>query len=247
MPVRFENFDYSYTSQGRSYFAPSSLGRKIGADIKLQVEQKHKFDPFVYHLRGGGHVAAMHSHRDHHFFARIDIRRFFYSISRSRVQRALQDIGILRARHYAKWSCVKNPYLEPPYSLPYGFVQSPVLATLVLMQSGAGTLLRVLDSDPEITASVYMDDISLSSDNKDHLQVAYAALLETLAAANFEVSPLKLRPPASQVDLFNCDLRHGHAEVRADRVAEFLAGNRTSASMVGFARYQMSVEDGNGP
>lgn len=247
MPVRFENFEYSYMSQGRAYFSPSPLGRKIGNDIKSQVEKAHTFDPFVYHLRGGGHVAAMHSHRTHHLFARVDIRRFFYGISRSRVQRALQDIGILRARHYAKWSCVKNPYLDPTYSLPYGFVQSPVLATLVLMQSAVGNTLRVFDADPAINVSVYMDDISLSSDDPAKLQPAYLSLLASLAAANFDVSPLKLRPPAAEVDVFNCDLKHGSAQVRADRVAEFLASNPTQASMVGFARYQISVEAGNIP
>jgi len=247
MPVRFENFEYSYTRQGRPYFSPSPLGRKIGNDIKSQVENAHTFDPFVYHLRGGGHVAAVHSHRAHHLFARVDIRRFFYGISRSRVQRALQNIGILRARHYAKWSCVKNPYSEPPYSLPYGFVQSPVLATLVLMQSEVGNILRIFDADPVITVSVYMDDITLSSDDRAKLQVAYLDLLTSLATANFDVSPRKLRPPASEVDVFNCDLKHGSTEVRPDRVAEFLGSNPNHASMVGFARYQMSVEAGNTP
>src|SRR5687768_206007 len=122
MVVQFENIAYSYENGGKPYFAPSDLGRKIGADIKAQVEAAHQFDPFVYHLRSGGHVAALHSHRHHQLFARVDIRRFFYGISRSRVQRALSEIGILRSRHYAKWSCVKNPYGEPRYVLPYGFV-----------------------------------------------------------------------------------------------------------------------------
>src|ERR1700710_1474341 len=135
MAVQFQNFAYTYQVDGKHIFAPNLLGEAIGRDIKQQVEKAYAFDVFVFHLRNGGHVAALHSHRDHAFFARVDIRRFFYSIARNRVQRALMSIGIPRARHYAKWSCVKNPYGDPSYALPYGFVQSPILASLVLMES----------------------------------------------------------------------------------------------------------------
>lgn len=63
MTVQFENFEYSYKKGGKPYFAPNNLGRRIGEDIKAQVEQTYQFDPFVYHLRAGGHVAALHCHR----------------------------------------------------------------------------------------------------------------------------------------------------------------------------------------
>ncbi len=245
MPVQFQNFDYQYTKAGKPYFCPSPLGRKIGDDIKAQVEAAYQFEEFVYHLRNGGHVAALHSHRRHALFARVDIRRFFYSIARSRVQRALTSAGIIRARHYAKWSCVKNPYGNPTYSLPYGFVQSPILATLVLMESGVGGFLRQAHLDPDLIVSLYMDDIALSSDDAGKLDAAFRELLAKLREAHFEVSDNKVREPSPAMDLFNCDLRTGHTEVRQDRVDEFLSVTRSQPSLEGFVRYQLSVEEGN--
>ena len=48
-------------------------------------------------------------------------RRNFYGIGRNRVTRALHQIGVEQARTHGKWSCVKNPYGDPSYALPYGF------------------------------------------------------------------------------------------------------------------------------
>lgn len=245
MPVTFQNFDYSYPRDGKPVFAPSALGRKIGEDIKGQVEAAYPFDAFVYHLRtNGGHVAALHRHRSHLYFARIDIRRFFYSITRNRVRRALSDIGITRAVHYAKWSCVKNPY-GAGYVLPYGFVQSPILATLVLMESGVGALLRQLDVKGGVTVSVYVDDITLSSDDLDRLKAAFERLLQSLADSNFEVSSDKVRVPALVMDVFNCDLEHGKTNVQSERIDRFEAEPRSDASADAFADYCLSVENGN--
>lgn len=58
-------------------------------------------------------------------FARIDISNFFYSVSRRRVKSALGRIGIGKADFFSKWSTVANPYGDPAWALPYGFVQSP--------------------------------------------------------------------------------------------------------------------------
>jgi hypothetical protein len=245
MPVQFQNFDYQYTRDGKPVFAPSPLGRRIGKDIKEQVEVAYQFDDFVFHLRDGGHVAALHSHRPHRFFARVDIKRFFYSIARNRVQRALAGIGIGRAKHYAKWSCVKNPYGNPTYALPYGFIQSPILATLVLMESEVGHFLRAVAGDGCVTVSIYVDDVSLSCDDLPKLQETFDALVEHLAQAHFEVSSHKVRKPGPTIDLFNCNLRSGQTEVQPERIKLFESQPRSNASMEAFAHYCLSVEQGN--
>lgn len=245
MTVKFENFAFSYRKGGKPYFVPNDLGERIGKDIKKQVESVYKFDPFVFHLRGGGHVAALHVHRSHRFFARLDIRRFFYSIGRNRVQRTLAEIGIQRARHYAKWSCVKNPYGNPSYALPYGFVQSPILASLVLMESIVGTYIRGLLTEGKVQVSVYVDDISLSCDDLTELQKVFDGLMACLEEANFEVHPGKLRPPTCAMDLFNCDIGFGHTEVQQTRVEAFMAGAPSEKAMEAFAYYCLKVEEGN--
>jgi hypothetical protein len=246
MPVNFRNFDFSYERDGKRIFAQSDLGTRIGKDIARKVGAKYRFDPFVFHIRkSGGHVAALHTHRNHHFFARVDIRRFFYGIGRNRVRRALSGIAIERANHYAKWSCVKNPYDGPTYVLPYGFVQSPILATLVLLESQLGALLRELDADPRISVTLYMDDITISSDEIDVLNCAFKRMVETLEPAGFDANLDKLREPQPKMDLFNCSLVNAQTEVLPDRVDRFHAELRSAQSLEAFDRYCSSVAEGN--
>ena len=245
MPVQFENFEYKYWKGGKPYFAPSDLGKRIGRDIKRQVEQAYLFDDFVYHLRRGGHVAALHQHRPHANFAKADIKLFFYSISRSKVQRALRGIGIVRPGHYAKFSCVKNPFKAPRYALPYGFIQSPILATLVLLESTVGATLRNLHNTPGLTVSLYMDDIALSSDDKDLLASAHDLVLTALEEANFELSPAKVCPPTNTLNLFNCSLDTGSTVVTQKRIDKFHEEPRSAEAIDAFAGYCANVEAGN--
>ena len=245
MPVAIPNYSYTYKRKGKPVFAPSGIGKRIGKEIKEAVEDAYDFDPIYFHLRKGGHVAAMHRHRDHKFFARIDISNFFYSISRRRVQSALDRAGVGNARFYAQWSTVSNPYDDPKYALPYGFVQSPILASLVVATSDLGQHLVGLPV--VVKAAVYVDDISLSSDNEDQLQQAYDATLAKIESDGFAVSAAKLRPPANAIDIFNCDLSQGQATVRDDRNNDFLATAPSQQAKDAFVAYCASVEAGNLP
>jgi hypothetical protein len=56
----------------------------------------------------------------------------------------------------ASESVVKRPALDG-FVLPYGFVQSPILASLALDKSKLGKLLRKLNGRTDITVSVYVD------------------------------------------------------------------------------------------
>lgn len=245
MPVAIPNFDYSYTCKGKPVFVPTKIGRRIGKEIKEAVEDVYTFDPIYFHLRRGGHVAAMHHHRDNLSFARIDISNFFYSISRRRVQSALDRIGIGNTRFYAQWSTVANPFGDPRYALPYGFVQSPILASLVIATSDLGQHLLGLPAS--VKAGVYVDDISLSSHDADELQQAYDATLAALERDGFAVSAGKLWPPSSAIDIFNCDLSHGQARVSDDRINAFLATGPSQAAEDAFVAYCATVEMGNQP
>jgi len=243
MAVAIRNYSFRFNLKGKPVFVPSKTGRRIGEEIKAAVEEAYTFDENYFHLRRGGHVAALHYHRDSEWFARIDITRFFYSVSRRRVQSALDRAGLKGARFFAQWSTVRNPYDEPSYALPYGFVQSPVLASLVIATSRVGDHLRALD--PAIKASVYMDDIALSGPDKDALQVAYDDTIALLNDEGFQANPEKLRPPSGSMDIFNCDIAEGRSVVRDDRIEDFLAGSPSEASEAAFLAYCASVEHGN--
>lgn len=243
MPVAIPNFDYSYSRRGKPVFVPTKIGRRIGKEIKEAVEGAYTFDPIYFHLRRGGHVAAMHHHRDNHSFARIDISNFFYSISRRRVQSALDRVEIANARFYAQWSTVVSPYGSPRYALPYGFVQSPILASLVVATSELGQHLLCLPAS--IRVGVYVDDISLSSDDPAALRQAYDATLAAIVNDGFAVSHSKLRPPSPTIDIFNCELTHRDAHVSDGRINSFLATDPNQAAKDAFVAYCATVEAGN--
>ncbi|MGO7506950.1 reverse transcriptase domain-containing protein [Rhizobium johnstonii] len=124
--------------------------------------------------------------------------------------------------------------------LPYGFVQSPILATLVLAKSAIGIYLRGLP--PTITVSVYMDDICLSGNGEADLQTAFEGLIAAVAEAGFTLNDEKTRPPAPQIDIFNCSLANGKTEVLQDRIDEFFSEEHSAASEEGFKTYCNIVE-----
>lgn len=235
MVLSLENFAYQYKKNGKPVFAPNKKGREIGYKVKQLVEAAVTFDPFIYHLSEGTHIRALHDHRKNKFFCRVDIERFFYSIGRNRVKRALKEIKIQDAERFARWSTVKNPYPGGGYVLPYGFVQSPILATLVLSTSAVGQYLRSLGED--ITVSVYMDDVCLSSNSLEALEAAFEGLKTAMDEANLALKDDKTRPPSDKIDIFNCELENGRSEVTPERIAEFKAIDRSFESEEAFDTY----------
>lgn len=235
MVLALENFAYQYNMNGKPVFAPNKKGREIGYKVKELVEAAVTFDPFIYHLSEGTHIRALHDHRKNKFFCRVDIERFFYVISRNRVKRALKEIGVRDAERFARWSTVKNPYAGGGYVLPYGFVQSPILATLVLSSSAVGEYLRSLGDD--ITTSVYMDDVCLSSQSLEALEAAFEGLKVAMGEANFTLKADKTRDPSDKIDIFNCELESGRSEVTPERIAEFNAVARSPESESAFETY----------
>lgn len=243
MVVAIPNYRFRYERKGKPVFVPTTTGRRIGLELKEKVEAQYTFPPTYFHLQRGGHVAAMHHHRDHGFFSRIDISRFFYSVPRRRVKSALDRIDVEKVDFYSKWSTVANPYRDPLYSLPYGFVQSPILASLVLATSSVGEHLASLPGT--VGVSVYMDDIALSADSEVELRDAFDATIAVLLADGFQVNAEKLRPPAVAIDIFNCDLTNGAAKVQTARIEAFLADAPSQPALEAFATYMTSVEAGN--
>lgn len=243
MPVHFGNYSHSFYLRGKPVFAPSEQGRLIGYDIKDRVERAYVFEDFYYHLRKGGHVAGLHSHRQNRYFCKLDIQNFFYSIARNRVVRCLRAISIPRSTQYGKWSCVKNPYKKPSYALPYGFVQSPILASLVLSKSELGTALCKLPI--HVNVAVYVDDVTLSSNNLETLKNCYEELLQAFDTASLSPNVEKCVAPCERLSVFNCNLTQNKTLVEPVRIAKFNSVPHTPASNDGFQRYCDSVNGGN--
>lgn len=239
--MAYGNVAYSYrNAKGKPVFAPSDDGREIGYRLKEALEAVFEPDAYFFHLRrDGGHVAALHAHRQNRHFARVDLENFFYGVGRNRVARCLRAFGLAKADHFARWSTVKNPYGNPTYSLPYGFVQSPLLATLVLSQSALGAYLRQMSDT--VVVSVYVDDIAISSNNKRKLKRAYRKLRKKAIESGFSINRAKSVAPGRTMSLFNCQLTHLQSLVSEARRDEFYSMPRTRGSAESFERYCETV------
>lgn len=240
----FRNYQFTYRKNGKHIFVPSESCLRRGHEIIQACSSAIDFPSSFFHYQPGGHVAALHRHLDNRYFFRIDLKDFFYSISRNRVAAALHNVGFQKARTYAKWSSVKNPVPGPAYSLPIGFVQSPVLATLVMLQSPLAEMLQMAMSKG-VFISLYFDDFIGSSLDRTALESVFDATLEACAKANFVSNVEKLVEPAERLIAFNCNLTHGVAEVTEARVARFFEVARSPVAELAFEQYRERIASKN--
>lgn len=224
---------------GKWVFVPTEESKAEGQSIKDAIQKKWQPPSFYFHFRSGGHVAALRSHASSLFFLRLDIKDFFGSISRSRVTRCLKGLfDYADARGMANASTVKHPTIEGRVILPYGFVQSPVLASLALFNSALGSCLERLSTKKTVTVSVYMDDIIVSSTNEASLTQAKMELETAAAKARFDFHPEKTEGPGWKITAFNIELVHGELTIAPDRLQEFI--DRFSASKNAFEKNGIS-------
>jgi hypothetical protein len=239
-----ENYKFKYKSRGKWFFVPNDRCVRKGERILKFFSKRIDFPSYFYHYQPGGHIAALQSHIVNRLFFKIDIQNFYYSIARMRVTRALRSWAYPGANTLAKWSCVSNPVPGPPFALPIGFIQSPLLASLVLMRSPvAQAIERAIANGVNI--SVYLDDFVGSHNDPAILEAAYIDIRDTCVTSGLIPNPTKLLAPTAAISAFNCDLTHGSAEVRADRIARFLAEGRGPASQAAFDQYRARVASKN--
>lgn len=243
MTVAYKNYEYSYLKNGKHVFCPAKETREKAEKLKARIEKSYTIPEFYFHYQPNGHIAAMHLHRTNCYFAKIDIQNYFYSISRNRVQKAFEAAGIFNARNLAKWSCVKNPLGFPTYTIPYGFIQSSAIASLVMFQSKIQKILEEISQSHSV--AVYVDDISISGNELRSLALAYEVLCETVREEKFEINSRKTVLPQSSMSIFNCDLTFGMANVSNARRAKFSLFDKDAAAESAFQRYCNKVSEGN--
>ena len=200
---------------------PTPIGKASGEVIRLAVSKVWSSPSFYFHLRGGGHVAALRRHTPHQYFFRCDFDDFFGRINESRLTRCLKRrFSYAEARQMARESVVIKPGSKKTM-LPYGYVQSPILASLALDKSRVGRFLRQCDLSEHLTVSVYVDDIILSSNDDGLLGDAAAELQQLALDAGLPLSSEKTAGPASAITAFNVELSHGSMSLEHDRLQRF--------------------------
>lgn len=173
-------------------------------------------------MRPGGHVLGLRSHLGNRYFARLDIKDFFGCITKNRVTRSLKVyFPYDDAQMHAKSSTVRQQSkLHICHSIPYGFVQSPILATLTLAQSKLGSHIST-ELHGGVTTTVYMDDIIISSHESRILEEHLEVLRSAASYSRFPISKEKSTPVADSVSAFNIVLTERNLALTEPRFTEF--------------------------
>ena len=142
-------------------------------------------------------------------------------------------------------ACDSTVDKQPPqrqFSLPFGFVQSPIVASVVLAKSALGTTIRKLQQQG-VNVTVYVDDIVVSSSSKTIVNDAVFTLEEGANTSGFAFNPDKTQPPRRKVTSFNIEFGSGTMKVLNERMLEFENAIRTGNSDVikGILGYVNSV------
>lgn len=176
---------------------------------------------YFYHLRNGGHVAALKLHQKNNWYGMIDLSGFFNSISRHRVARCLKNIGYSyrEADEFAVASTVRLSHRVKQFVLPYGFVQSPILASLALDLSALGQSLAALHREA-VTLSVYVDDIIVSECSAIEVNESISKLRLAALRANFKINENKSCGPTQALTAFNIDIDPEGMKIAGQRYEE---------------------------
>ena len=231
---------------GTWVFVPSDASIKSGIEIKSAIEDGWTPPKNYYHLRNGGHVAALKAHSDNTCFIHLDIKDFFGSINKSRVTRCLKRLfGYSEARRITIESTVKHPYADPvKFILPFGFVQSPIIASRCLFSSSLGKHLNSLSRTKNLVVSVYMDDIIISMKTQESAELVVNDVKKEAEKSKFVLNEVKEEGPAVEITAFNIKLSHRKLKIEPERISKFINDYMNSESdnqRNGYRRYIASV------
>jgi hypothetical protein len=213
---------------GTWVFVPTEEARELGYTIKELVEARWRPPKNYFHLTNGGHVRAIGAHVHNTTFAHLDIQDFFGHVNASRVTRWLTPLlGYRKAREFAKASTVAHPG-HGGTMIPFGFVQSPILASLCLFHSALGRCLGQLPRQLGIVVSVYVDDIILSAADPTVLKHAVKLVDEAATRSGLPIHPEKREGPAPKITAFNIALAHQSLRIEDERWNSFLSDFQAS-------------------
>jgi hypothetical protein len=227
-------------------FVPTSQCKAYGLEIKRQIENRWTPPQNYFHLRHGGHVSALKSHLNRRFFLHIDVENFFSRIATNRISRNLRPyFGNEKAREIARNSTVRKPGTkDSEFILPFGFVQSPILASLCLYKSRLGSELVRLSKRQDLTVSVYVDDIIISAESKKYLSDILIELKILATKSGLNLNEEKQEGPAEKVTSFNVELSRNQLKVTDLRLIQFkiyLLNNQTESQCKGVLGYLDSI------
>lgn len=128
-------------------------------------------------------------------------------------------------------STIQHPDDATRQILPYGFVQSPLLASLALHKSALGKYLDELHGDRRFVVTVYVDDIIISGSDHAELGDALSGLKTKAERSRFAFSDEKEQGPSTSISAFNIELATGSPlSVLPPKLEEFRDAFRASTT-----------------
>ncbi len=208
---------------GAWIFIPSEESVDYGNYVKEAIAARWGCPSYYFHLKDGGHVKALRSHLDKSYFARLDIEDFFGCVNKSKIIRCLKSYFLYAdAKEIAIASTVLHPDKElAQYVLPFGFVQSPIIASMCLNKSKLGSVLDEIHHTKDYVLSVYMDDIIVSGDDRDHIIEILKDIKASAVRSRFFLNPRKEQGPSEKITAFNIELSHNLLEITKNRMKMF--------------------------
>jgi hypothetical protein len=107
------------------------------------------------------------------------------------------------------------------FSLPYGFIQSPVLASLALDRSSLGQVMKTIARSNHTRLNCYVDDIILSGIEEEAVEDSRFALVAAAQRSGFVLNEAKSQRPSSAITAFKIVLSNGGLSVTEERMCEF--------------------------
>lgn len=237
---KFQIKEYSWV------FVPTEETIQYGQEIKKIIEDKWPKPTYFYHLKRGGHVKALQKHTRNEYFIHLDIRDFFGHINRSRVTRCLKEyFPYEKAREIAVESTVRLPVSAiKKYILPFGFVQSPIIASVCLSKSTLGLYLSKLSRQRKFKVSVYMDDIIISGNNPTALQEELEKITAAAEKSGLPLNANKQEGPSNRITAFNINMSQGALAIttaKLDEFADTYSNSTNDRQRLGILKYVFSV------
>ena len=233
--IKLHNGRYAYT-QVKEF-------KDRGLNIKAEILNRWEPPKYFFHYKNGGHISAIKAHLNNEVFTIIDISSFYPSITKNKIIKSLKKIEIPRLDtfEYAAESVVSE---KGKLVLPYGFVQSPIISSLVLHKSAVGRVLG--NCTPTLKLSVYVDDIIISSleDDIGDLENYGEQLVEGMQQTHFKINEDKSAFEMPTVEAFNINVTHKYMEITQEKMSEFyrrVKVNPTSLEATGIINYVKQV------
>lgn len=213
-------------------YVPTLETVREGKLFKKIIELKWLPPTNYYHLKSGGHVDAVKYHLGGRFFVHADINKFFNSINRSRITRELKPyFGYEKSRAIAMESTVSIPLDSGQvFALPFGFVQSTIIASLCLRKSSLGNTIEILKKTDGVRVSVYVDDIIVSAQCLAKAEAALFMIQKSAERSGFYLNEEKTQGPSDTITAFNIDLQQNLMKITSRRFSELLSSYNDASS-----------------